>query len=145
MNEINWLSILIASCIPFTISTILYHKKVFGSVGDAPLPLGITGKRQPVKIIGTLMLSFLIAFFFLNFNNDGINQEGDFDNFAHGAWHGLFMAITTIIPIVVITSIQARLSTKTILVSVLFWLICSLLMGGTMDAMNHWENIVLPE
>jgi len=145
MNEINWLSMIIASCVPPSVDGMMYHKKAFGSTDNNSIIYGDKNMISIMRIILTLICSFFMAFFFLNFNNDGINQEGAFDTFSHGAWHGVFVVVTLSIPIIVITGIQAGRNTKHILLSLLYWIITLVLIGGIVDSMNHWENIILPE
>ena len=143
MNTINWLSMFLSSITPLVIGLIYFHKNVFGKVIQYAAAASERKPNKVVIIVLTLVFSFFISFFLLNFNNDGINQEGDFDTFAHGVWHGVFVAITLVTPVVVISGIIGRLTWKNILAMVFYWIICLALMGGIMDAMNHWENITL--
>ena len=91
------------------------------------------------------MLSFFLSFFLLNFNNSGINQEGDFDTFQHGVWHGTFIAITVASPIIVLNGLFGQKSWKNMLINIVYWIITLAIMGGILDAMNHWKNVVIPE
>lgn len=144
-NEINWLSVIIASLTPLVIGSLYYHRAVFGrTFGDvSENPTG--NKAKIVALIFAFALSLLMSFFMLNFNNDGIDQEGDFDTFRHGAWHGALLAIVIVIPVLVINGYFARSKWKSTLVHGLFWLLTLALMGGILDAMNHWTNISIPE
>ncbi len=146
--DINWLSMLLASATPLVIGTIYYHPSIFGEAWSSALGKTLREIGDGNKLVATavyLLTSFLLAFFLLNFNNDGINQEGDFDNFLHGAWHGLFVAVTIVIPIVVISGLRERQSWKVRLINVFYWIITLAIMGGIVDAMNHWQNIPMPE
>ncbi|MEO0728588.1 MAG: DUF1761 domain-containing protein [Bacteroidota bacterium] len=146
--DINWLSMLLASATPLVIGIIYYHPSVFGKAWGNSLGKSVeelAGGNKVVAAIVYLLTSFLLAFFLLNFNNDGINQEGDFDNFPHGAWHGLFVAVTIVIPIVIMSGLRERQSWKTRLINVFYWIITLAIMGGVVDAMNHWQNIPMPE
>jgi len=142
--DINWLSMALSTLIPLVIGFIYYHQNVFGSTLPKPSP---RSNQQPriLAIIPVLLFSFFLSFFFLNFNNDGINQEGDFDNFQHGAWHGFFVAVTVVFPVVIVMGYFLRISWKNILIHLFYWLLTLPLMGGIMDAMNHWDNITLPQ
>ena len=79
------------------------------------------------------------ALFFLEFNN-GIGQEGEFDTFLHGAWHGTFVAIVFGLPILLVSNIYLRVSWKTIIALFVFWVVCLAIMGGIVDAFHHWPN-----
>ncbi len=141
----NWYSIILASITPLVIASIFYHPKVFGK-SSSFYP---NAQEDKLRILGlwslSVIFSVLLSFFLLEFNNGGINQEGDFDNFAHGAWHGAFVTVTIIIPITVTNALLNRANWKTTLINILFWLITLIVMGGILDALNHWENLVLPE
>ena len=134
---------LLASLTPLAIGFVYYHKALFGkALQDA------TGGKEGSSIgmyIAFVLTSFLLSFFLLNFNNDGINQEGDFDNFLHGAWHGAFVAITVVVPIVVMTGLREKRSWKNTFIHILYWIITLVVIGGLVDAMNHWTNIPMPE
>lgn len=147
MDDINWFSMLIATIIPISIG-FLYFKAIFGntwldSIGIAEKKIK---KTNMILIIGvSIILSFFLSFFLLNFNNSGINQEGDFDTFQHGAWHGTFIAITVVSPVIITNGLFGRKSWKNMLINILYWIITLALMGGVLDAMNHWKNIIIPE
>ena len=137
----------LATIMPLIIGYIYYHKSLFGNVWRDSLALAETSGKQfntPSVLIFALVFSFLLAFFLLNFNNSGINQEGDFDNFQHGAWHGTFIAITVVLPVIVINGYFGRKNWKNMLINLGYWIITLTLMGGVIDAMNHWENIIIP-
>ncbi|MEM7575699.1 MAG: DUF1761 domain-containing protein [Bacteroidota bacterium] len=148
MDTINWLSMALATATPLAIGRLYYHKAVFGTTLLQNVDSRAERTNQNKKILAyslTLIVAFLLAFFLLNFNNSGINQEGDFDTFQHGAWHGTFLAITVATPVIVINGVQAQKTWKNILILISYWVICLALMGGILDVMNRWENIVLPE
>ena len=71
-------------------------------------------------------------------------QEGEFDTFKHGAWHGIFIAIAVATPIIVVNGLFGHKAWKKILINILYWVITLALMGGILDAMNHWTNIPMP-
>ena len=87
----------------------------------------------------SLIMSFFLSFFLLDFNN-GPGQEGDYDTFAHGAWHGCFVAIIIGMPILVMNGLFEFKKIKILLINLFYWIISLALMGGTIDAMNHWPN-----
>ena len=133
---------------PLVLSMVFYRKQLFGKgvTANADSIDSPIGKPNLTGFIGiTLIASFLVSFFLLNFNNTGINQEGQYDTFQHGAWHGGFVAVTIVIPVTLIHGVLSRKNWKGILTDIAFWLISLIVMGGIVDAMNHWENIPMPE
>ena len=146
MDNINWLSMGLSTITPIVIGYIYYHKALFGktlmsSIGAQHQTLNPVSKAVFIGV--SLVFSFLLSFFLLNFCNDGINQEGDFDNFQHGAWHGGFIAITIVTPVVLINALFQPKAWKHILINILYWFITLALMSGMLDAMNHWKNVVI--
>ena len=144
MGDINVLSIALATATPVLIGLIYYHNAVFGKVWQNTIGITDSKKNRIVGLAVSLIISFLMAMFLLSFNNDGIHQEAEFDTFAHGAWHGTFIAIAVVTPVVVINGFFARWSWKGIVINIVYWIITLALMGGIVDAMNHWENIPKP-
>ena len=147
MDSINWLSMIIATALPVALGFI-YYKAIYGknwldTIGVAD---NKNRKKNMALIIAvSLIFSFFLSAFLLNFNNSGINQEGDFDTFQHGAWHGAFVAITVVIPVVLINGLFRYMSWKNMFITIVYWLITLALMGGILDAMNHWKNVIIPE
>lgn len=142
MENVNWLSMVIATIIPMIVGFIYYHPKLFGSAWMKSL--GITEedikKQNMAKTYGiALVMSFLLAFFLLNFNNSP-GQEGEFDTFKHGAFHGLFLSIVVAMPILMTNGLFELKNLKNIFINIGYWLITLVLMGGILDAMNHWPN-----
>ncbi len=139
----NVLSIVLSTLTPLLLATIFYRKQFFRQSAE---DINNTKRFNKVVFIGiALIASFLLSFFLLNFNNDGINQEGQYDTFQHGAWHGGFVAVTIVIPVTLVLGVLSRKNWKGILTDIAFWLVSLILMGGIVDAMNHWQNIPMPE
>ena len=139
---------ILATVTPMLVGSIYYGEGVFGQVWMASNSSADKMFKGPNRIMAfgaTMLLSFFLAFFLLNFNNSGINQEGDFDTFQHGVWHGIFIAITTVTPVIVINGFFGRQNWKIVAIHMLYWILTLALMGGILDAMNHWENVVLPQ
>ncbi|MCD2259768.1 DUF1761 domain-containing protein [Psychroserpens luteolus] len=148
MDDISWLSMVLATLMPILIGFLYYHKNVFGNVWLDTISTRENQTKKPnniVTLIVAILLSFFLSFFLLNFNNSGINQEGDFDTFAHGAWHGTFIAVTTVAPVIVVQGFFGRRKWKHMLINILYWMITLALMGGILDSMNHWQNIPMPD
>ena len=145
MDDINWLSMVLATLAPLVVGSVFYHPVVFGKA-LVDLPDVKADKRKTIFAFAIILVfSFFLSFFLLNFNNSGINQEGQFDTFRHGAWHGTFVAITIAAPVILINGFFGKRPWKHTLIHLLFWIITLALMGGMLDAMNHWENVILPE
>ena len=138
--ELNLISVLISILIPFMV-VYLFHmvglsKYLFNNEA------GTTDLRKITSIWNVLLTTFaalLLSFFLLQFCNE-IGQEGQFDSFGHGAWHGGFTAIFIALPILLVNGILRRSKAKTILIRWVFWFVTLALMGGVMDALNHWPN-----
>ena len=142
MENINWLSMVIAVLTPMIVGSIYYHKALFGKAWMDSI--GMTEEKAKeanmAVVFGlSLVMSFLIAFFLLNFNN-GSGQEGEFDTFKHGVFHGVFLVIVLVGPIFVTNGLFEQKSWKNILINIGYWAITLGLMGGLLDAMNHWTS-----
>jgi len=95
--------------------------------------------NMPVIFGVSLVMSFFLAFFLLNFNNSP-GQEGEFDSFGHGAWHGAFVAIVIAMPVLVTNGLFELKNFKNLAINTAYWIIALALMGGVLDVMNHWPN-----
>ena len=140
MENINWLSMVLATLIPMVTGFIYYHKALFGKAWMASI--GMTDEKQKegnmALIFGvSTIMSFLIAFFLMNFCN---GHEGEFDSFKHGAAHGAIISIFFVIPIFITNGLFEQKSWTNMLINGGYWLITLALMGGTLDAMNHFPN-----
>jgi Protein of unknown function (DUF1761) len=140
MPPTNWLAILIATLIPMIMGFIYYHKKVFGNAWMNSLGLKEEDLRKgnmPVIFGVSLIMSFLLSMFLL-VNVDGPGQEGQYDSFKHGAAHGVLLALFVATPVMVTNGLFERKNFKNLAINILYWVITLALMGGTIDAMNHW-------
>lgn len=142
MEHTNWLSVVISSLIPIIIGFIYYNKNLFGKAWMRSLNITEVDlkKGNKVLILGlSILMSFLLSIFLVNFNNSP-GQEAEFDNFAHGAWHGFFVSIVVGMPIIFISGLFELKKVKNLLINLVYWIITLVLMGGILDAMNHWPN-----
>ncbi len=142
MENINWLSLVLATLVPIAIGFVYYHKALFGKAWMASI--GMTEEKQKegnmAMILGiSLVMSFLIAFFMLNFCN-GAGQEGEFDTFKHGAAHGGILSVFLIIPIFITNGLFEQKSWSNMLINAGYWIITLALMGGILDSMNHFPG-----
>jgi len=146
MPPTNWLAILIAALIPMITGFTYYHKNVFGKAWQSSL--GLTDedlkKGNMAVIFGvSIFMSFLLSMFILN-NVDGLGQEGQYDSFKHGALHGVIMALFFAMPVMVTNGLFERKSFKNLAINIGYWIITLALMGGVIDAMNHWPEVMPP-
>ena len=142
MPQPNWLAILIASLIPMLVGFVYYHKNVFGKAWMDSLGI----KEEDLKTSGmgvifgvSLLMSFLLSMFVLA-NVDGPMQEGEFDSFKHGAFHGFLIGFTVAMPVLVTNGLFERKNFKNLAINAVYWIITLALMGGVIDMLNHWPN-----
>ena len=131
-NSISWLSLLLATIVPMVLGMIYYHKALFGKAWMSSFGLDeekLKGGNMPVMMGGAIVMAFLISFFLLQWTN-GLSQEGEFDTFRHGAFHGFLISVFVVIPISISRSLFERRSIKGTLINGLYWLICLVIMGG---------------
>jgi hypothetical protein len=144
VENINWLSLVIATLIPMIMGFIWYHKAVFGKAWMAET--GMTEEKAAqgnmAVIFGTsLVMAFLISFFLL-LNCNGPGQEGQYDTFKHGMGHGLIVGLFVVMPTFVTNGLFEQKSWKLIFINVFYWVACFILMGGVVDSMNHWTGAI---
>ena len=143
MQEISWLSVIISILIPTAVGFGYYHKAVFGKAWMDSLGFtddDMKGANMGMMMGVSLIMSFLLTFFLINFNNSP-GQEGAFDTFKHGAFHGVFVGLIVVMPVLITNGLFERKSWKNMFINVGYWLLTLALMGGVVDAMNHWPDI----
>lgn len=144
MPNINIIAIIVAGLIPSFIGA-LYYGPLFGKAWRESL--GKTEEElQPnnpaLAYGGSMLLSMLLAFSLymtIEFVHKDVTEAGELYinsnfTFGHGALHGGMMGLTILVPIIVSLGIFHKLSWKTNLLNAAFWVICTALMGGIMDA-----------
>ena len=140
MPQPNWIAILAGSLIPMIMGFIYYHPKLFGTAWMKSLGMNEADLKQGNMgvILGiSLFMSFIMSFFILG-NVDGPGQEGQYDTFRHGAVHGAILGIMVAMPVLVTNGLFERKNLKNLLINTLYWVITLTLMGGVIDALNHW-------
>lgn len=140
MNDINWLSLILATFIPMVIGFIYYQKNLFGRVWAKTITMP---KEQRIQhnFVGVFSLSFVVCFLlslYLLFDCNGTGQEGSHDTFLHGMFHGLGLALLVIIPISITGVLYNERSWKNMLINAGYWIISLPIMGGILDAMNQF-------
>lgn len=142
MENINYLSLIIATLIPTAVGFIFYHKAVMGGAWMAAT--GITEEKAKESNMAVVFgVSLLMSFFlavFLTGNCNGPGQEGQYDTFKHGAFHGFFLALLVAVPVIITVGLYEQRSWKHMLINCLYWLITLTIMGGVVDAMNHFPD-----
>lgn len=142
MGDINWLSLIIAAIIPTVIgaawySPLLFQKPWMTSIGMTEEKA--KSANMPVIMVISLVLAFFLAFFLL-VNVNGAGQEGEFDTFKHGSLHGAILGIMVVVPTFISNGLFEQKSWKNMLINVAYWVLTLALMGGVLDAMNHWKD-----
>lgn len=140
MENINLLSLILATLTPIIIGFIYYQKPLFGKVWSSTISMP---KKERVKLplVWNFSISFVVCFLlslFLLFFCNGSGQEGEFDTFQHGALHGLVLGLLVIIPISITGVLYNERSWTNMLINAGYWLLSLPLMGGILDAMNHF-------
>lgn len=145
MENINWLSLVLATLVPMVMGFIYYHKALFGTAWMESI--GMTEEKAKTANMGvvfglSLLMSFLMSFFLLGYVN-GAGQEGElgeFDTFKHGAFHGALVSLFLVIPAFITNGLFEQRSWKNMLINAGYWILTLTLMGGIIDAMNHFPN-----
>ena len=148
MPQPNWLAVIIAALIPMIIGFIYYHKAVFGKAWMSSLGLtdeDLKGGNMAAIFGISLLMSFMMSMFLVG-NVDGVGQEGRYDTFKHGVVHGVILAVMFAIPVLVTNGLFERKNFKNLAINALYWVITLGLMGGVIDALNHWpEDLQIPQ
>ena len=142
MENTNWLSLVLSALVPMVVGFIYYHKALFGKAWMDSI--GMTEEKAKEANMGltfglSLVMAAILSFFLLGFNNSP-GQEGQFDTFGHGAFHGAILALFIIMPVFITNGLFEQKSWKNIFINIFYWIITLALMGGILDIMNHWPN-----
>lgn len=138
MENINWLSLILSTFIPIVVGFIYYQKEILGKAWMATISMP-KEKRIKVSPIVSFSISFFVCFllsFFLLLVCNG--QEGQFDSFQNGAYQGLLLSLLVVIPISITGVLFNERSWGNMIINAGYWLISLPLMGGILDAMNHF-------
>ena len=142
MENVNWLSMILSTLTPTVLGFAWYHKATFGKAWMDSI--GMTEEKAQsgnmTMMMGlSLVMAFILSFFLINFNNSP-GQEGEFDTFRHGAFHGAFIGLVIVMPTFISNGLFEQKSWKNMLINVAYWTVTLAVMGGILDAMNHWPN-----
>jgi hypothetical protein len=94
-------------------------------------------------IFGLTYFVALMASFFIVPWVDGPGQEGVYDSFQHGAFHGFFLGLMIATPVLVVNALFERRPANYILINSGYWIVTLTLMCGILDAWNHWPNDII--
>lgn len=142
MENVNWLSVIIAVLMPTIIGFIYYNPKVAGTAWMRSLGKteeDFQGGNMGVIFGVSLVMSIILTFFLIGFNNSP-GQEGQYDTFGHGAFHGALLGLFVAMPVLVTNGLFEQKNFKNLAINVIYWVITLALMGGILDAMNHFPN-----
>ena len=142
MEHLNVLSIILSTLTPLLVGAVYYSNFLFGKTWKTSLGHSLETQKGSSRLLLmglSLLMSFLLSFFMIGFCND-IGQEGQFDTFQHGAWHGAFLSVFVVSPVIVLKGLLEQRSWKNILIHVGYWSMTLALMGGIMDSLNHFPN-----
>ena len=134
--EFNWLSIILATLVP-TVVGALWYGPIFGkawvkSTGKTEEELR-EGFNMPLVMGLSLVGSFLMAVF-LDMFLMGIHKGSDHASwFGHGAFHGVFIALLLLVPVIMVNGLYDRKSWTNILLSFGYWILTVSLMCGVLD------------
>ncbi len=144
MENVNWLSLVLAALVPMFTGFIYYHKAVFGKAWMASIGMTEEKAKQSnmAVVFGvSLLMSFLIALF-MTINTNGPGQEGEYDTFKHGAAHGMIVSFFFVIPIFITNGLFEQRSWKNMLINAGYWLITLAIMGGIVGSMNTFPDTI---
>jgi len=143
--DVNYIAVVVAGLIPSILGAIyygpLFEKQWLNSLGKTkeemvPSNMGLTyGLALLMAMIASYSLKIFIEFLHRGVEN-GALTFANFHSFKHGAFHGFFIALTLVVPIIVSMSLFQKRSGSNIILNVVFWLLCFTLMGGILDAWN---------
>jgi len=143
MPQPNWLAIVIAALIPMLIGFIYYNKALFGKAWMNSLGIteeNLKGGNMAVIFGVSLLMSFFLSWFLL-ITVDGPGQEGVYDSFKHGAFHGFEIGLLVAMPVLVTNGLFERKNFKNLAINTGYWLITLILMGAVIDGLNHWPDV----
>jgi len=143
MPTTNILALIVAGLVPSIIGAI-YYGPLLGKVWRDSLGMSEEELKPMIPALaygGSILLSILLASslnFTIGLVHKDINAAGELfinssHTFGHGALHGAMIGLMTITPIIVSLGVFHKLSWKTNLINVVFWVLCLAVMGGILD------------
>ena len=143
MPEVNWLAVIVAGLIPTLLGALwygpLFGKQWYSSLGKTEEEL--VPNNMPVTyglaLVAAILLSSSIKMIMETMHKD-VNDAGELifnstHTFGHGAFHGFFLFIFLIFPVILSLSLFHKMSGKSILINCTFWALAMAIMGGILD------------
>ncbi len=131
----------LAAIIPMIVGFLWYNPKTFEPTWMDSI--GMTKERQEggnfAVIFGvSLLMAFLLvqplSYFVNHPSHFQFGGEASGDTFGHGAFHGIFIAILTAMPIIANKALFEQRGFKYFLINFGYWAVTLALMGGILDA-----------
>jgi len=141
MENINWLAFGVAAILPLA-TGFLWYGPLFGKawMRESGMTEEKARSMNPAKTYGlTLVFAAFIAFYlfptvFLGGPPDMPHGTEPFMTFKHGALHGAFLALFTILPAFATNALFEQKSFKYVAINVGYWVVTMALMGGLINA-----------
>lgn len=146
MPEFNILPIIVAALIPSILGAIyygaLFEKPWLSSLGKTKEEM--VPNNAPITYGLALVTAFIMSFFInmlIELLHKDVNDAGELifashHTFGHGAFHGCFLAIGLVVPVIISLGLFQKNSAKNMLLNCIFWIVSFAIMGGITDAWN---------
>lgn len=140
----NYLAIVVAGLIPAILGAI-YYGPFFGKMWRDSLGKTEEELKPSIPALaysGSILLAMLLSSslnYVIQLVHKDVNEAGELfvnthSTFGHGSLHGALIGISILMPIIVSLGIFHKLSWKTNLLNAIFWILCTAIMGGILDA-----------
>ena len=141
MEDINWLALVVASILPLA-TGFLWYGPLFGKawMQESGMTEEKAKSMNPAKTYGLcVVFAFLIAFnlvptVFFGGPPEMPHGTEPYMTFKHGALHGAFLALLTIMPAFATNALFEQKSFKYVAINAGYWVVTMALMGGIINA-----------
>jgi len=99
-------------------------------------PGDLKKNNMAVTLVVSLVLAVCLSLFMVGYCNSA-GQEGQFDTFGHGAWHGAVVGLLVAMPALIINGIFEQKNFVNLLLNSIYWVTTISLMGGVIDVTHH--------
>lgn len=141
--QLNIIAVIVAAIVPNALGAIFYGP-LFGKVWLNSLGKTreeMKPKNEALVYLGALLLSGILAMalsFTIALVHKDVNAAGELvfashNTFGHGALHGGMIGLTIAAPMIASLGLFHNQKGITILLNVVFWCLCSAIMGGILD------------
>lgn len=142
MFDISWVRIVLAAIIPLAIGS-LWYGPLFGNkwMSDLGFSKDDLGKEELSKILSISLAGCIFMSFFLKAIIEFVHKDvvdgqlvyASTHTFGHGAFHGAFWSLLTIVPVLLIIGLFERKSWANFFIHAGFWVVSWSIMGGVLD------------